>query len=483
MKNNLGGRYRLMIALLAFTAYLPTLGTGFLWDDHVTVEANASLRTWSLENLKHDFSTDVFDGQGDPYYRPLATLISRMDYSVWGLRPAGYHLTNLLFHLGNALLIAELILALGFPLLTAFLAGSLFAVHPIGVEQLMIVSGRAELMGLFFTLSTLLLLLRKTPRAIAFGYFSFIAAVMSKESGVVAPALLALVYYVRKEQKQTYYRIIPMLLLLPFYFVLRQAIVGPLLPRVEAWLTLRFFLQEFPAVLFRYTALILAPWNLHSHRALPHISSAWLVYLFALLSLVAYLIQHYRRTALFCIGWLLICLLPKTPVMIHGGFMLDHWMYPAALAIFLPLAMAVNAGWTSTQNNRRWLAAIGYFGFIIITALLVHLNVALRGSDEKMYRWALNFTRSNPIKYNLGILMIQQGRPKEAIPLLSDMLVYYPENPEAVRALSFAYWAAGYPRAGLMLLENFLKRYPNNPPCVAQLQEMKQRIKRFPPSK
>ena len=38
----------------------------------------------------------------------------------------------------------------------------------------------------------------------------------------------------------------------------------------------------------------------------------------------------------------------------------------------------------------------------------------LRGTDEKMYRWALHFTTSNPIRYNLGVELLQTGRPAEA---------------------------------------------------------------------
>src|SRR5262249_51849639 len=147
---------------------------------------------------------------GDAYYRPLQTLMNRWDYTVWRLNPFGYHLTNWLFHLGNALLIAELILALGALPLTAFLAGSLFAVHPIVVEQLMIIAGRAELMGLFFSLVTLLLFLKESRGAKIVGALSFIAALLAKESSVMTPALLALVLYVRKAPPRAYTSLIPL---------------------------------------------------------------------------------------------------------------------------------------------------------------------------------------------------------------------------------------------------------------------------------
>jgi hypothetical protein len=149
--------YRFMIVLLAFSAYAATFKVGFLWDDHAMIEVNPTLRSWSMKNLQKDFSTDVFSGMGDPYYRPLQTVLNRLDYSLWGLRSWGYHLTNFLFHALNGLLVVELVLALGFPPLAALLTACLFVVHPIVVEQLLIISGRAELIGLSFALVTTLL--------------------------------------------------------------------------------------------------------------------------------------------------------------------------------------------------------------------------------------------------------------------------------------------------------------------------------------
>jgi hypothetical protein len=90
-------KYRFMVVILALTAFIPTVKTGFMWDDHVMIEANPYIRVWSLSNLKHDFSHDVFDGHGDSYYRPLQTLMNRLDYSLWGLQPRGFNLTKLAF--------------------------------------------------------------------------------------------------------------------------------------------------------------------------------------------------------------------------------------------------------------------------------------------------------------------------------------------------------------------------------------------------
>jgi hypothetical protein len=426
------------IFLLAFVTYWPALRVGFLWDDHVIIEANPALREWSWHALKKDFSSDVFNGAGDPYFRPAETELNRVNYAVWKLNPFGYHLTNLLGHALNAVLVGELAITLGLGNLVALLAGCLFAVHPMPVEQLMIAAGSAEIYGLTFLLLTVLLLARDEGWALAMGYFSFIVALFFKESGVMAPCLLALVYADQRAPKERYRRLLPLLLLIPPYLLLRRAAVGPLLPTFDPAYTLLFFVKAFPKVLLIYARLILVPWNLHSHRMMPHLSHAWPLLLLFLIVLPVILFRRGARLGLFGLAWFILCLIPKTPVMIYGNFMLDHFAYPAMIGMLLPLAAAFARLWESPRNPWRVWLGMTFFPLLIFWALLVHLNVQLRGTDEKMYRWALHFTTSHPVQYNLGVLLLNTGRPQEALPYLFNYLDAYPQDAHAQAAVARA---------------------------------------------
>src|SRR5262245_44048012 len=97
-----------LLVLLGFLAYGPTLRVGFLYDDHILIESNPALRSWSPSVLKNDLSTGMFRhprGQGTDFFRPLQTWSTRLEYSLFGLHPFPYHLTNWLFQVGNALLL------------------------------------------------------------------------------------------------------------------------------------------------------------------------------------------------------------------------------------------------------------------------------------------------------------------------------------------------------------------------------------------
>jgi len=463
---------RLAILLLALTAYWPTLKLGFFWDDHVMIEANPALREWSIKNLKHDFSTDVFDGHGDPYYRPAQTLANRVDYTIWGLRPFGYHLTNFAFHAANSALLGELIIALGLGPLAALLAGCLFAVHPIGVEQLMIIAGRAELMSFCFMLASLLCFLQEGPLFVLAGSAAYVLALFSKESAIVTPALFILILWFLKKRRSLFNRLWIYGGLAVPYLIARFLAVGSKVPSMTASFMTKFYIEAFPKILTVYVRLILVPWNLHSHRMIPHLSHFWFLYLAAWAGLWLWLIRKKNRLGVFFLGWFIVTLLPKTPPMIIGNFTLDHWGYPAALGILGPLACGFARLWEGRHIRWRYRTALLFFPILAAFALLTQLNVELRGTDEKMYRWALNFTESHPIQYNLGVLLLTTGRAQEAIPYFENVRALYPENADNQRALAIAYWKTGHPRLARRLLEKLIKENPSYTPAGQTLQQL-----------
>jgi tetratricopeptide (TPR) repeat protein len=465
-------RARFIIAVLAITAYVPTLQVNFLWDDHVMIESNPTLRRWTWINLKHDFTHDVFEGHGDAYFRPAQTLMNRVDFTLWGLNPFGFHLTNLLFHMGNSLLIAELALALGVLPLTALVTACFFAVHPIVVEQLMIIAGRAELMGFFFCLVSVLFFLKEDPGWWLTGGLAYGAGLLAKESTLIAPFLIGSAFWYRRISSRKYTRILLLVALTIPYLWLRHRAVGPLLVKSDYGLVARFFLQDFPKVLLRYLQLLAVPWNLHSHRLVPHISHYWLAYLLGTLGLATAWVYYKNRLILFCAAWFVMNLLPKTPVMIFGNFMLEHWVYPASFGFFLLLASCLTIGWNSPRRAIHRIAPSVGLVLLVAWSLLAHLNVALRGSDEKMYRWALYFTTSHPIDENLGILLLQTGRPVEALAYLEEARDAYPNDPNVGTALAQDYWQIGQHRRAYALIRSLLQQHPQYVPALQTRRRM-----------
>ena len=162
--------YILLLLFVTIGIYSNALQNSFVYDDKATVVFNNFIRNWG--NAPKILTQDYFSLSGEATYRPLVTLSYFFDYSIWHLNPFGYHLTNLLFHIANTILIYCL-LCLGvrpyqssrlnvgsgptfyrtIPLFTALL----FTAHPIQTEAVVAISFREDLMAMYFFLLSLLL--------------------------------------------------------------------------------------------------------------------------------------------------------------------------------------------------------------------------------------------------------------------------------------------------------------------------------------
>ncbi len=155
-------RTRLSLALVflaAVAVYAPTLCADFTnWDDPALVLDNPRVRGFSPEAidswLTWSHALDV----------PFAEASYALDFTFWGLRPLGFHLSNVLLHALCAMLLWQLSRSLRLDLRTATTGALLFALHPAGVEVVAWVSQRRTLLAAVFLLAACLTYLRAEGR-------------------------------------------------------------------------------------------------------------------------------------------------------------------------------------------------------------------------------------------------------------------------------------------------------------------------------
>jgi len=129
-----------LLLLIVFGAFYPSLKCGFVnFDDDNYVVNNTSISSLSVPNLKAIFGS-FFVG----HYQPLTILSYLLDYQLFKLNPFGYHLTNLILHSFNSLLVFWLIYLLSGNIGVSFLTAILFAIHPLRVESVAWVSERQD---------------------------------------------------------------------------------------------------------------------------------------------------------------------------------------------------------------------------------------------------------------------------------------------------------------------------------------------------
>lgn len=201
----------LLIAASTLIAYGQALRNGFVWDDYLVVVGNDFVKSWKNlpQLLGRGYLSDISQirsgspgGSAETTYRPLLTLTYFLDYSLWGLKPFGYHLTNIILHTSCGILLYLLALMLGLNNRGALLAGLLFVLHPVNSEAVSVVSFREEPLSFLFVALAFILYLkmlvarRRRPLFYCASLSAFLLALCSKEMAITLPPLLALHDYV-----------------------------------------------------------------------------------------------------------------------------------------------------------------------------------------------------------------------------------------------------------------------------------------------
>ena len=144
------------IFLMTLIAYLPALRAGWIWDDEYSVTKNPNLR--DIDGLKNIWTKFGLSNGGTPQYYPVTHTTFWLEHHLWGTRPAGYHIVNILLHATNAILLWIILKKLGVP--GAWLAAAVFAIHPVHVESVAWVTERKNTLSGFFYLAAMLMYLK-----------------------------------------------------------------------------------------------------------------------------------------------------------------------------------------------------------------------------------------------------------------------------------------------------------------------------------
>ncbi len=198
LPGSLFNRYWMALALvvLTFVVYGNSLQNQFVFDDHFLIVNNSALGNWS--DLGKVFISNYQPGQNidvsTNYYRPIVMLSLGIDKMVWGLRPFGFHLTNILLMALLAVSINALLLDLFAEEKISLLAVLLYLVNPIHTESVSFISGRTDLLATLMMVAALLFYVRwrETGKqtVLMLSLAAWLAALGSKESALVFPVIL-----------------------------------------------------------------------------------------------------------------------------------------------------------------------------------------------------------------------------------------------------------------------------------------------------
>ncbi len=194
----------LAVSLVTFAVFAPALWNHFVeWDDHMNLFNNPHYRGLGWENIRWMFTSALMG-----HYIPITWLTFGLDYTLWGVNPFGYHLTNNLLHAANAALFYLIAIHLlgkattlaGATLpLSAVMASLFFALHPLRAESVAWATERRDVLSGFFFLLTVLAYLKATEsegarrrRFLTGSCLAYLLALGSKSIVMTLPLVLVL---------------------------------------------------------------------------------------------------------------------------------------------------------------------------------------------------------------------------------------------------------------------------------------------------
>jgi Flp pilus assembly protein TadD len=468
-----GWRWPALVAAVTLVVFLPTLQAGFVsWDDDKNFIANQAWRGLGADQLRWMWTTFHLGT-----WIPLSWMSLGLDFTIWGLRPAGFHFTNIALQALNAALCFALARRLLFADRAARGVGSTdanttsalnvgagfaalaFAIHPLRVESVAWITERRDLLSGAFYLASLLCYLRFTDgrnprRNYGLAVVLALLSLLAKGTAVTLPVALLILNvwplrrmggtagWISASARRVWVDLLPFILLAGVF----TAVVFVALQPVEQLSVAGKFAVSAYSLQF-YLVKTLAPLGLSPLRAMPAtVDPLGAVYLLSaalvvILGIVAWRLRRSQPGITASIVAFAAILFPLLGV--HQGgpqIVADRNTYNASIALAI-----LAGGLLSALAMRRLRAAMGV-GAVAVGALAI---LTVRQSrvwqdSESLWMRVVAVEPDSPFGHNnLGNIRIRQGRADEALDHYSRAIRFRPNYAEAHTNLGVALATTG----------------------------------------
>lgn len=464
-----------IILVIAVGIYATTLKNGFVYDDEDTIVANEFIK--KISNLPKLFSQDYFTRSAEHSYRPVVTLTYFLDYAFYGLKPWGYHLTNIALHAINGILLYTFLtliiqpiadadrrtvmpFSIGLPLIITLL----FLLHPAQTEAVNSISYREDLLIFLFFMTTLILYIILSranyvghdPRRVLILYIasciSYLLALFSKEMAMTLPLMVYCFEYAYKRIKK---KDLTLLLLNRF----NMGYIGITL--FYAYLNFYYFSAQFteegsvkpgiaeriltlPWLFLNYLKLSIFPISLSADYEIGFTSSFFSSsFVLPLIALAALAITCYKirdRRIVFGILFFAITLSPVYNVIPLENPMAERYLYLPMAGFMIVLGLTIHHLFENLRPRYAvlkiliWLTFMGSYSFTAIARSNVWKDDFSLWSET-----AGKHPGKARARHNLGLAYLQLGQFDKAISELEAALKLNPNKAKIYLNLGRAY--------------------------------------------
>lgn len=447
------------VAICALVPHTLALWNGFAMDDLYIIAWNPLVH--SISGVWNAFAAPYWPPDlGGQMYRPLPLATYAIDWAIAGGHPTWFHALNLLWH--GAVTVVVTALArhwagrAGFT--AGLIAGLLFAVHPVHVEAIANVIGRAELLSALCVCLALYAAVVKD--SIGWSTLALACGLLSKENAVVAPGLIAWAWIVGISRPPRARRMVYVgswVAILAVYLPLRALVLHPyarLHAPAPVFVGESFFDGRLTAVaaLGDVVRLLIAPVTLRvdyspAERTVVHslVDGRFALGVACVALWVALLVAAWRRerrVEAFGLGWIAVAFLPVANLLFPTGVLM------AERTLYLPsvgLALALGAALSRLSPDRLRLA-VGVLA--VAGGIRSALRVPVWRDDVSV---TMSMLEDSPRSYrgHARVAAIYQShrQPERALAELGSAMRTYDRDPTLFIAGADAAFTLG--RAGL----------------------------------
>ncbi len=423
----------LFLSLITLAVYWQVTNHEFLnFDDPIYVTDNHHIQNGlTLENIVWAFS---FTDKRDVYWHPLTWFSHMLDCQGYGLNPGMHHLSNLIFHMANCVLLFLVFKRMTGSLWKSAFIAALFALHPINVDSVAWVAERKNVLSTFFWMLTLLSYAYycEHPRASRYllTFLAFTLGLLTKPMLVTLPFVLLLLDYWPLERLRPPAKTSASHLVMekaPFFIISAISIhlSTSSLEGINNWISF----EQAPMSLRISNALVsyvsyigkmVWPQNLAIFYPYPLVIPFWkttcaglfLIFVSLLVVLAA------KQRSYLAIGWFwfLGTLVPVIGLVQTGLWpaIADRWAYVPLIGLYVMIAWGTPELFGRWRNNRIALTLTAAMLLSILTSTTL-LQLRYWTNSITLFEHALEVTTENSIAHNnIAVAMSEQGRFHEA---------------------------------------------------------------------
>lgn len=469
----------LLLGLVTVVLYWPAMRHDFLnYDDQVYVTENVHVQAGlSWAGVKWAFTNPVADN-----WHPMTTLSHMMDCQMYGLKPWGHHLTSVLLHALNTMLVFLLLRGLTGSTWRSVVLAALFGWHPLHVESVAWVAERKDVLSTCFGLLALIFYVRYARSPIAnhqsrivnylLALFFLALGLMSKAMLVTWPFVMLLLDYwplnrlsgsafnvqgsqTRNPEPGTRNLWTLVWEKIPFFvLVAAMSVVTFIVQKQGGALrmgeTLSFGARLGNALVSYCLYLAKLFWPVKLAVFYPH-PGYWplgevLLAGGLLAGLSAFFWRQWRRQPFLLMGWLwfLGTLAPVIQLIQTGEHaMADRYTYIPLLGMLVVIVWGVVELTAKWRLQKLGLAVAG-LSALVLCVVLTRQQLGYWQDGETLFRHALAVTKNNVVaRYNLGVALDKRGRNDEAISQYQEAIRLNPAYAEARSNLGTVFYKQG----------------------------------------